>query len=118
MSIPPLEKKSTKQRISELSSAITSSADLDTKRRKVVEHINEVEGDPAWHIQPSFSQQPGADWFNVAAPLSFERQLRRKIVVLDFFTYCCINCMHVLPGDPLSFLHGGGRAGAGGGLNS
>ncbi|XP_022223078.1 NHL repeat-containing protein 2 [Drosophila obscura] len=36
------------------------------------------------------------DWFNVSQPLSLEG-LRGKVVVLDFFTYCCINCMHVLP---------------------
>lgn len=36
------------------------------------------------------------DWFN-SAPLSFHKELKGKIVVLDFWTYCCINCMHVLP---------------------
>ena len=25
------------------------------------------------------------------------RELRGKVVLLDFWTYCCINCMHVLP---------------------
>ena len=25
------------------------------------------------------------------------RELKGKVVVLDFWTYCCINCMHVLP---------------------
>src|SRR4051812_3921910 len=25
------------------------------------------------------------------------RELRGQVVVLDFWTYCCINCMHVLP---------------------
>ncbi|KAJ0037391.1 hypothetical protein Pint_22655 [Pistacia integerrima] len=25
------------------------------------------------------------------------RDLKGKVVVLDFWTYCCINCMHVLP---------------------
>lgn len=37
------------------------------------------------------------DWFNVTEPLSFGDSLRGKVVVLDFFTYCCINCMHILP---------------------
>ncbi|KAH8421229.1 hypothetical protein KR009_006120 [Drosophila setifemur] len=36
------------------------------------------------------------DWFNVSRPLTLAG-LRGKIVILDFFTYCCINCMHVLP---------------------
>jgi thiol-disulfide isomerase/thioredoxin len=36
------------------------------------------------------------DWFNVPAPLSL-RALRGKVVLLDFWTYGCINCMHILP---------------------
>ena len=36
-----------------------------------------------------------AEWLNVAAPLSLG-QLRGKVVLLDFWTYGCINCMHVL----------------------
>ena len=38
---------------------------------------------------------PGLDWINAERPLTI-RQLRGKIVLLDFWTYCCINCMHVL----------------------
>ena len=37
------------------------------------------------------------DWFNVSVPLSFTNQLKGKVVLLDFFTYCCINCLHILP---------------------
>jgi len=36
------------------------------------------------------------DWFNTDDPLTLASQ-RGKIVLLDFWTYCCINCMHVLP---------------------
>ncbi|KPL02331.1 MAG: alkyl hydroperoxide reductase [Planctomycetes bacterium SM23_65] len=35
-------------------------------------------------------------WLNTGRPLSL-KELRGKVVVLDFWTYCCINCMHVLP---------------------
>jgi len=35
------------------------------------------------------------DWLNVAAPVTIE-QLRGKVVILDFWTYGCVNCMHVL----------------------
>ena len=35
-------------------------------------------------------------WLNVDAPLTLA-QLRGQLVVLDFWTYCCVNCMHVLP---------------------
>ena len=43
---------------------------------------------------PDFDQ-PGLAWFNVAAPLSLAA-LRGKLVILDFWTFCCINCLHVL----------------------
>jgi DNA-binding beta-propeller fold protein YncE len=36
------------------------------------------------------------EWFNVPAPLSL-RALRGKVVLLDFWTYGCVNCMHILP---------------------
>ena len=35
------------------------------------------------------------EWLNVAAPVSLA-QLRGKVVLIDFWTYGCINCMHVL----------------------
>lgn len=35
-------------------------------------------------------------WLNTAAPIRLE-DLRGKFVLFDFWTYCCINCMHVLP---------------------
>jgi thiol-disulfide isomerase/thioredoxin len=38
----------------------------------------------------------GVSWLNTAGPLELE-QLRGKFVLLDFWTYCCINCMHILP---------------------
>jgi thiol-disulfide isomerase/thioredoxin len=38
----------------------------------------------------------GLDWFNVSAPLRTE-DLRGKVVLLDFWTYGCINCIHMIP---------------------
>lgn len=35
-------------------------------------------------------------WLNTDQPLSL-KQLRGRVVILDFWTYCCINCLHVLP---------------------
>jgi DNA-binding beta-propeller fold protein YncE len=35
------------------------------------------------------------DWLNVSSPISMA-QLRGKVVILDFWTYGCVNCMHVL----------------------
>uniref|UniRef100_A0AAY4DBW3 NHL repeat-containing protein 2 n=1 Tax=Denticeps clupeoides TaxID=299321 RepID=A0AAY4DBW3_9TELE len=44
---------------------------------------------------PDFEK--GLQWLNTGAPLSLRTELSGKVVVLDFFTYCCINCMHILP---------------------
>ncbi len=38
----------------------------------------------------------GTAWLNTAGPVRL-RNLRGKIVLLDFWTLCCINCIHVLP---------------------
>ena len=38
----------------------------------------------------------GLDWLNTSAPLTIT-DLRGKVVVLDFWTYGCINCLHVIP---------------------
>lgn len=38
----------------------------------------------------------GLEWLNTARPLTL-KELRGKVVLLDFWTYCCINCMHILP---------------------
>ena len=38
----------------------------------------------------------GLDWLNTGRRLSLA-ELRGKVVLLDFWTYGCINCMHVIP---------------------
>jgi thiol-disulfide isomerase/thioredoxin len=36
------------------------------------------------------------DWFNTDSPISLA-DLKGRIVLLDFWTLCCINCIHTLP---------------------
>jgi thiol-disulfide isomerase/thioredoxin len=43
---------------------------------------------------PEFPE--GMQWLNTDQPLRLA-DLRGKVVLLDFWTYCCINCMHILP---------------------
>lgn len=38
----------------------------------------------------------GLDWVGAPRPLTLA-ELRGQAVVLDFWTYCCINCMHLIP---------------------
>ncbi|MGE0251719.1 MAG: thioredoxin-like domain-containing protein [Dongiaceae bacterium] len=37
-----------------------------------------------------------SDWLNVSRPLKPE-DLQGRIILLDFWTFCCINCIHVIP---------------------
>jgi thiol-disulfide isomerase/thioredoxin len=40
--------------------------------------------------------EPGLTWLNTAGPIKLA-DLKGKIVLLDFWTFCCINCIHILP---------------------
>src|SRR4051794_39594701 len=53
---------------------------------------------PASYLQAGrgLSLEGGTGWINTAGPIRLE-ELRGKVVLLDFWTYCCINCHHVLP---------------------
>lgn len=45
---------------------------------------------------PSLAFPAGAPWFNVSRPLNVG-DLKGRLVLLDFFTPGCINCIHTLP---------------------
>src|SRR5690606_4159871 len=45
---------------------------------------------------PAPSLDGGTEWLNTAEEINIQA-LRGKVVLLDFWTYCCINCIHVLP---------------------
>ncbi|MCZ2403129.1 redoxin domain-containing protein [Paenarthrobacter sp. Z7-10] len=48
------------------------------------------------HLRVRASELEGRGWLNTGGkPLGLE-QLRGKIVLLDFWTFCCINCLHVI----------------------
>ena len=46
--------------------------------------------------RPAPSLEGGVEWINTDGPLDMSK-LRGKFVLVDFWTYCCINCMHILP---------------------
>ncbi|KAG9134165.1 hypothetical protein Leryth_019851 [Lithospermum erythrorhizon] len=62
-------------------------------------YISDLESRNNATMVPEFPSK--LDWLN-SAPLQLHRDLKGKVVILDFWTYCCINCMHVLP--DLEFL--------------
>ena len=53
-------------------------------------------GNPFQRQVPAPEFPEGMEWLNTDGPLKLA-DLRGKFVLLDFWTYCCINCMHVLP---------------------
>jgi thiol-disulfide isomerase/thioredoxin len=48
----------------------------------------------ATKVAPGFDG--GLAWLNVDRPITM-MELRGAVVIVDFWTYCCVNCMHVLP---------------------
>jgi DNA-binding beta-propeller fold protein YncE len=51
---------------------------------------------PPYALRVPAPSLDGGEWVNVEKPLALA-DLRGRFVLLDFWTYCCINCMHVLP---------------------
>ena len=43
-----------------------------------------------------FEFPESAEWLNTSGKIRM-KDLRGKFVLMDFWTYCCINCMHILP---------------------
>jgi thiol-disulfide isomerase/thioredoxin len=46
---------------------------------------------------PAPELEGGVAWLNTGGPLSLKKDLKGKIVLLDFWTLCCINCIHIQP---------------------
>ena len=78
----------------ELVASLKSISSDEQKDEAIFNHIQRMESKDAANI-PEFDSN--LEWLNCKSPLSFKQQLRGKVCVLDFFTYCCINCMHILP---------------------
>ena len=47
--------------------------------------------------QPAPELDGGIAWLNTGGPISLKKDLKGKIVLLDFWTLCCINCIHIMP---------------------
>jgi len=74
---------------------VTDPAELSAQLRDVRAPVRNPLRSPHVVRAPEWSVDP-ADWRNIDRPVSLQ-ELRGHVVVLDFWTFCCINCMHVLP---------------------
>ncbi|TNN67698.1 NHL repeat-containing protein 2 [Liparis tanakae] len=79
---------------SELDSALDEATTEQEKEKLVNEYLKKLDEREDLKI-PDF--QTGLEWLNTEGPLSLNKELSGKVVLLDFFTYCCINCIHILP---------------------
>src|SRR5919205_998658 len=48
------------------------------------------------HLRVRASELVGRNWLNTGGKHLTLEDLRGKILILDFWTFCCINCLHVL----------------------
>jgi cytochrome c biogenesis protein CcdA/thiol-disulfide isomerase/thioredoxin len=77
-------------------------ASLRTQRHGVGAIAAEAAADPAAEALPVLGRAPGftgtQQWFNTPGerPLSL-RELRGRVVLVDFWTYTCINCIRTFP---------------------
>ncbi|KAM9462167.1 NHL repeat-containing protein 2 [Clarias gariepinus] len=79
---------------SQLESSLEDVVTQEEKENLVYQYLRKFDENEDLKI-PDFEQ--GLEWLNTDGPLSLQRELSGKVVVLDFFTYCCINCIHILP---------------------
>ena len=78
-----------------LSPAFLCGQDAKVEKKTEVPKAEEIEN-PFPNRHPAPELEGGVEWLNAAGPISV-KDLRGKIVLIDFWTFCCINCMHVLP---------------------
>ncbi|XP_029383505.1 NHL repeat-containing protein 2 [Echeneis naucrates] len=79
---------------SQLDFALDEATTPQEKENLVLQHLKKLDEREDLKI-PDFPS--GLEWLNTEGPLSLNKELAGKVVLLDFFTYCCINCMHILP---------------------
>lgn len=70
---------------------------LESRKEALREKAREIIARNAAACVPAPPLGEGKPWLNVSRPLSSATDLVGKLVLLDFWTSCCINCMHVLP---------------------
>ncbi|KAG7311684.1 hypothetical protein JYU34_002737 [Plutella xylostella] len=77
----------------ELNAALSAATEEAEKETLLTNHIKKV-----WSTMTGVDDfKRNLEWVNVSERISLAYHCVDKVVVLDFWTYCCINCYHVLP---------------------
>jgi thiol-disulfide isomerase/thioredoxin len=63
---------------------------------KPKEHLLDVMQKPEKEREAAPELDGGVAWLNSAGPIKL-KDLKGKVVLLDFWTLCCINCIHIMP---------------------
>ncbi|XP_026325656.1 NHL repeat-containing protein 2 [Hyposmocoma kahamanoa] len=77
----------------DLTEAMNAASNEAERDSLITNHIKKV----SLSVGPIEDFKKNLEWVNVSEPISLSNHCTDKIVVLDFWTYCCINCYHVLP---------------------
>jgi thiol-disulfide isomerase/thioredoxin len=75
--------------------SLISTVNLQSSNQTETPDMPEIELPDSRTYAPEFPHDFA--WVNTDRPLFLHNELKGRVVVLDFWTYCCINCMHVLP---------------------
>ena len=66
--------------------------EADGRRAVILSWLETQDG--KYPVIPDF--KPEYSWYNLSSRLTLEN-LNGCLTLIDFFTYCCINCLHILP---------------------
>jgi thiol-disulfide isomerase/thioredoxin len=73
---------------------VAQADEKDAKGKPPKKDDDEVE--PPRRLMKAPELEGGTAWLNTGKPLTL-KDLKGKVVLLDFWTLCCINCIHIMP---------------------
>ncbi|XP_023336064.1 NHL repeat-containing protein 2 isoform X2 [Eurytemora carolleeae] len=82
-------------RCQDLQNKLLEEQDQGARSQIIIKSIQENLAEFSKHSE-KIVFSPDLSWFNTPQPLK-RQSFDGLITVIDFFTYCCINCMHILP---------------------
>lgn len=74
---------------------LSDTAQADEKEPKPKTKLVDPD-EPSPSVEKAPELDGGVAWLNTGKPLTL-KDLKGKVVLLDFWTLCCINCIHVFP---------------------